>query len=83
MIVDDGSDDGLEEAVRSFLGPKVRYLRIPHRGVSAARNAGIRELVRGIESWAQDEDGIPSPCFEAYQKAVVFIGEFHKLEEGK
>lgn len=42
IIVDDGSDDGLEPAIRRHLGPKVRVIRTPHRGVASARNIGIK-----------------------------------------
>ena len=42
MLVDDGSSDGLEEAVRPYLRDRrVQLLRRPHEGVSATRNAGI------------------------------------------
>ena len=47
IVCDDGSTDGTEEYVRerfaSYLASgKIRYLRLEHRGVSAARNAGLR-----------------------------------------
>ncbi len=42
VIVDDGSSDGLEQAVGGYLADRrVRLLRRPHRGVSAARNFGL------------------------------------------
>jgi radical SAM protein with 4Fe4S-binding SPASM domain len=42
LIVDDGSSDALEDAIRPFLDdPRLRLLRRPHRGVCAARNTGI------------------------------------------
>ena len=42
LVVDDGSTDAIEDAVKPFLSqPSVRLLRRPHRGVCAARNAGI------------------------------------------
>ena len=44
-MVDDGSTDGTEEALQAF-GPRLRYLWQENRGVSAARNAGLR-LARG------------------------------------
>ncbi len=40
IVVDDGSDDGTAAMVDS-MGGEVRCLRIPHGGVSRARNAGI------------------------------------------
>ena len=45
IVVDDGSTDGTEEALQAF-GPRLRYLWQENRGVSAARNAGLR-LARG------------------------------------
>lgn len=41
VFVDDGSTDGTRRVVEGF-SPDVRYLQVPHGGVSAARNAGVR-----------------------------------------
>jgi len=35
----------------------------------------IRALVRGIEEWASQEDGIPDDLWETYAKAKAVIGE--------
>lgn len=43
VIVDDGSDDGLETVLAPYLAGNVRFFRTDHRGVSAARNLGIRQ----------------------------------------
>ena len=45
LIIDDGSDDGTAEEVLPFRD-RLSYHAFPHRGVSAARNAGLR-LSRG------------------------------------
>lgn len=42
LVVDDGSTDGTLDLARTF-GGRVRALSGPNRGVSAARNRGIRE----------------------------------------
>ena len=36
----------------------------------------IRDLIRGIEAWASDEDGVHPECWEAYKRAKLSIGEF-------
>ena len=43
LIIDDGSQDNLEEVVRQHLSEKVIYHRIDHSGVSAARNYAINK----------------------------------------
>jgi glycosyltransferase involved in cell wall biosynthesis len=43
IVVDDGSTDPTPQVVRPFLAdPRVRYHRTEHRGVAAAKNAGVR-----------------------------------------
>jgi glycosyltransferase involved in cell wall biosynthesis len=42
IVVDDGSRDDTDSVVEEF-GDRVRCLRCAHRGVSAARNVGIRQ----------------------------------------
>jgi glycosyltransferase involved in cell wall biosynthesis len=41
LVVDDGSSDNTEEVLDRFRG-RLRYVRTPPRGVSAARNLGVR-----------------------------------------
>lgn len=42
IVIDDGSDDGTEQLIRRYY-PAVTYLKQENRGVSAARNLGIRQ----------------------------------------
>lgn len=42
IIIDDGSDDNLEEVISPYLSTNINLYRIPHRGVSSARNFGLK-----------------------------------------
>lgn len=35
----------------------------------------LRELVRGIEAWAADEDGVHDACWDVYRRAKLVLGE--------
>ncbi len=41
IVVDDGSDDGTAEKAENINDSRIRVLRLPHVGVSRARNAGL------------------------------------------
>lgn len=54
IIVDDGSTDGTEEAIRSFSDPRIRFVRQAHQNFAAAMNHAIRlsrgEFILGVDS---------------------------------
>lgn len=54
----------------------------PQRGsiVKAAQTI-IAALVKGMENWAADEDGIHPDAWEAYKRGKVAIGQFDWKEE--
>lgn len=41
----------------------------------------IINLIRGIEGWASDEDGVHPDCWDAYERAKLALGEPLKLGE--
>ena len=53
LVVDDGSTDSVPQAAAEFRD--VRYLRIDHRGLSAARNHGAREATGEILAFLDDD----------------------------
>lgn len=59
IIVDDGSTDGTEEAVREFQDSRLRYLRIEEkdsRGGNYARNQGIKNTTGEYVAFVDDDD---------------------------
>ena len=71
IVVDDGSKDRTEDIARSF-GDKIRYIRQPNQGVSAARNAAIREATGDWIAFL-DSDDLMVP--EKLEKQVAMIEE--------
>ena len=61
VIVDDGSTDNTEELVRSFDDERVRYLKLPHMGISRSLNAGLSEAraalvaIQDADDWSEPE----------------------------
>lgn len=55
IVVDDGSSDSTEAVVTAF-APRVRYVRQPNAGVSAARNHGARLAVGHLIAFTDSDD---------------------------
>ncbi|MDB6132231.1 MAG: glycosyl transferase family 2 [Verrucomicrobiales bacterium] len=53
LLMDDGSTDAVPEIAREF--PMVRYLRLEHAGLSAARNAGAAAATGSILAYTDDD----------------------------
>ena len=47
----------------------IHHHNCPKRDVEASAIALIGDLIKGMESWAQDEDGIHPDAWNAYQRA--------------
>jgi glycosyltransferase involved in cell wall biosynthesis len=71
VVVDDGSQDNTREVAESF-GNRVRYIFQENRGLSAARNTGIREA-RGEWVGLLDADDWWLP--EKHQKVQELLGQ--------
>jgi glycosyltransferase involved in cell wall biosynthesis len=70
IVVDDGSTDNTADVMRPYLAdPRVRFQPIPHAGVSAAKNTGIR-LSRAPLVGFLDSDDLWLPTKLARQLAL-------------
>jgi len=72
MVVDDGSTDDTAVVCRSFTDSRVRYVWQENRGLSAARNTGIREA-RGDFLSFLDSDDLFLP-----EKLELLLGAFER-----
>lgn len=45
IIIDDGSDDNTNQLVSGYNDPRIRYIYQPNKGVSKARNEGLKQAV--------------------------------------
>jgi glycosyltransferase involved in cell wall biosynthesis len=70
IVVDDGSTDATGEVARSLGDDRVRYLQLPHMGISPSLNAGLREA-RGELVAIQDADDWSEPQRLERQVAVL------------
>jgi len=71
IIVDDGSDDNLEEVVRPYLSEKVAFYRIRYNsGLSAARNFGIEKSAHPFIAYL-DSDNRWHPEFLARMREAL------------
>jgi len=56
IIVDDGSTDNTPEVAGAFTDPRIRYIRQENRGLSGARNTGIRHASGELISFLDSDD---------------------------
>lgn len=62
VVVDDGSDDGSADAVSTWIRqrlPEARFVGMPYRGVSEARNAALAEAGHEVVCFLDDD---ATPC---------------------
>jgi len=81
LVIDDGSDDNTRDVVEGF-GGRVSYHAQPHRGVSAARNAGLKlasgEAIAFLDSddlWLKQKIGVQMAFLKAFPDAMVSYTE--------
>jgi len=90
VVVDDGSTDGTREVAESFRDPRIRYLPLPHRGLSAlaeSYNAALRvgtgdlvAILEGDDAWPKDKLALQVPLF-ADPGVVISWGRARLIDE--
>jgi glycosyltransferase involved in cell wall biosynthesis len=80
-VIDDGSTDRTKEVVRTF-GNAIKYFYQEHKGISAARNQGLKlssgDFVAYLDSddlWMKNKIRAQMSFMEAYPKAMVCFTE--------
>jgi len=81
LIVDDGSSDETKDIAKGF-SPRMKYYYQTQKGVSSARNKGLRlakgNLIAFLDSddlWKKDKLGIQMNFMNAFPKAMVCYTE--------
>ncbi|XME04282.1 glycosyltransferase family 2 protein [Lachnospiraceae bacterium C1.1] len=88
IIVDDGSDDGTEEYVRSISDSRVIYIKGEHRGAGAARNTGVKHsrfnLIAFCDSdseWHPDKLEIQLEYMKKYPESGLIYCRYQSLNK--
>jgi len=68
----------LDMANRVLLGHHINCPQAP--SYHEAYKKLIVHLVRGMEGWAHDGDGMPDDAFKAYERAKWWLGEGHTIK---
>ena len=91
IIVNDGSTDGSEAVIKSFLhDTRIKYYPQDNQGAGAARNAGIQQatnpyiaLLDADDLWEPNYLAIQKSLIETYPEQFVFATAQTILEKGK
>lgn len=90
FVVDDGSDDDTSRLVREFTDERLKYVRTPHRGVSFARNTGIKlsagEYIAFLDSddkWDRSKLEVTAEYICRYPDTKIFHTEELWYRQGR
>ena len=90
LVLDDGSTDSTPQVLADFTDPRLRVLRLPHRGISSTLNAGLREArgryVARLDSddlWLPEMLALLVPVLETRPEVGAVYGQADALEDGR
>ena len=70
VVVDDGSSDNTAEIVAALGDERILYVRQEHRGVTAARNTGVRTARAPWLTFLDSDDEVEPEWLTAYRRAL-------------
>ncbi len=89
-IIDDGSTDQTDKILKEFKGNKIHYFRQEHKGVSAARNLGIKEargefiaFLDSDDAWHPKKLEVQLEFFRKHPEAMIAQTEEEWIRDGR
>ena len=70
IVVNDGSTDKTEEIVQLFASEKIRYYYEENKGVSSARNLGLKESKGEYITFVDSDDYVANNYFEGLEEYI-------------
>ena len=59
------------------------HKQCPQYNLEADSVTIVLALIKGIEDWASEEDGVYPKAWDAYCQALAFVGQMDKLRRAK